>query len=107
MDKQKAEIKAKRNQQYALFGGLLLVIIFSAIMFNRFKITNKQKNIIELKERETQKQNKIITEQKHIVEEKQKEILDSIHYAKRIQTALITSEKYIEKNLNKLNSKAG
>lgn len=31
------------------------------------------------------------------VEEKQKEILDSIHYAKRIQTALLTSEKYIEK----------
>ena len=32
----------------------------------------------------------------------QKEILDSIHYAKRIQTALIPSDKYIEKSLNKL-----
>ncbi len=42
---------------------------------------------------------------KQDVDEKQKEILDSIHYAKRIQTALITSEKYIEKNLNKLNNK--
>ena len=28
-------------------------------------------------------------------EEKQKEVLDSIYYAKRIQTALITSETYI------------
>jgi PAS domain S-box-containing protein len=37
-----------------------------------------------------------------IIKEKQKEILDSIHYAKRIQTALLTSEKYIERNLNKL-----
>ena len=37
-----------------------------------------------------------------MIEEKQKEILDSIHYAKRIQTALLTSEKYIERNLNKL-----
>ena len=35
-------------------------------------------------------------------EEKQKEVLDSIHYAKRIQTALLTNEKYIERNLLKL-----
>jgi hypothetical protein len=38
------------------------------------------------------------------VEEKQKEILDSIHYAKRIQKALIPSDKYIDKNLNRLQS---
>ena len=59
--------------------------------------------------RQNQKKNKIITEQKlivekqkELVEEKQKEILDSIHYAKRIQTALITSEKYITKRLQNL-----
>ena len=43
-----------------------------------------------------QKAEKIVTEAK--VEEKQKDMLDSIHYAKRIQSSLITSEKYIEKN---------
>jgi hypothetical protein len=37
-----------------------------------------------------------------LVEEKQKEILDSIYYARRIQRALITSEKYIENKLTKL-----
>ena len=42
---------------------------------------------------------------KELVEEKQKEILDSIRYAKRIQTALITSEKYIERNINRLSDK--
>jgi tetratricopeptide (TPR) repeat protein len=52
--------------------------------------------------RQNQRKNKIITEQKQAVEEKQKEILDSIYYAKRIQTALITSERYIEKNLGRL-----
>ena len=36
------------------------------------------------------------------VEEKQKEILDSIHYARRIQRSLLTSEMYIEKKLKKL-----
>ena len=40
-----------------------------------------------------------IAKQKEVIEEKQKEILDSIHYAKRIQTALLTNEKYIERVL--------
>ena len=38
------------------------------------------------------------------LDEKNKEVLDSIHYAKRIQTALLTSEKYIDRKLNQLNS---
>jgi hypothetical protein len=37
-----------------------------------------------------------------VVTEKNREITDSIIYAKRIQDALITSEKYIEKSLDKL-----
>src|SRR6185503_8437456 len=68
---QKAEIKAKRNQQYALYGGLALVIIFAGFMYNRFKVTQKQKTIIE-------HQKEIVEEQKKIVDEKQKEVLDSI-----------------------------
>lgn len=86
--KQKAEISAKKNEQYALFGGLGLVMIFAGFMFNRFKITQKQKSIIESQKSEVEKQ-------KNLVEEKQKEILDSIHYAKKIQLAQIPSEKRI------------
>ncbi|MBV6485546.1 MAG: Photosystem I assembly protein Ycf3 [Flavobacteriales bacterium] len=85
---QQAVLKAKRNQQYGLFGGLFLVLIFAGILFNRLKITQQQKVIIE--------------KQKEIVEEKQKEILDSIHYAKRIQDALLTSQTYIARNINRL-----
>ncbi|MCD6067524.1 MAG: protein serine/threonine phosphatase [Bacteroidetes bacterium] len=70
---------------------LVLVIGFTAFLFNRFRLIQKQKKIIELKEQETQKQNEIITEQKHIVEEKNKEILDSISYAKRLQEAILPS----------------
>ena len=43
--------------------------------------------------------------EKLLVEEKNKEILDSIHYSKRIQNALLPSEKYIERNLNRLKKK--
>jgi tetratricopeptide (TPR) repeat protein len=88
LSRQAAEIKAKKNQQYALFGGLALVIVFSIFMYNRFKVTQKQKVVIE-------KQKEIVEEQKHLVEEKQREVLESIHYAKRIQLAQIPSEKMV------------
>ncbi|MDF1672419.1 MAG: tetratricopeptide repeat protein [Vicingaceae bacterium] len=68
------------QQKMFLYGGgliLFIVIIFSVIIFNRLKITNKQKATIE--------------QQKLIVEEKNKEITDSINYAKRIQTAILPS----------------
>jgi len=52
-----------------------------------------------------QKAERQLSEQKELIEEKQKEMLDSIRYAKRIQDALITPEKYIEKSLNKLKDK--
>ncbi|MBK9285370.1 MAG: tetratricopeptide repeat protein [Sphingobacteriaceae bacterium] len=93
--KQSAEIKAKKNQQYALFGGLALVMIFAGFMYNRFKVTQKQKGIIE-------NQKEIVEEQKKLVEEKQKEILDSIHYAKRIQMAQVPNEKRVQSMLSKL-----
>ena len=93
--KQKAEIKAKKNQQYALFGGLFAVCVFGAFMYNRFKVTQKQKEIIE-------EQKEVVEEQKKLVEEKQKEVLDSIHYAKKIQMAQIPNEKQVGKNLEKL-----
>lgn len=38
-----------------------------------------------------------LQESKDKIEEKQKEILDSIHYAKRIQQALLPNEKYLER----------
>ncbi|MCD6065205.1 MAG: hypothetical protein K0S33_31 [Bacteroidetes bacterium] len=54
---------------------LLIVVVFSVFLFKRFRVTNKQKAIIEI--------------QKHLVDEKQKEIIDSINYAKRIQQAIL------------------
>jgi len=85
IDKQKAEIKAKRNQQYALFGGLLLIAIFAGFMYNRFKITRKQKGIIE--------------DAHFQLEEKNQEIMDSIAYAKRIQSAILPPSKLVKKYL--------
>jgi tetratricopeptide (TPR) repeat protein len=85
MDVKNAELQVKKNQQYALFGGLFLVIVFSAFMYNRFKVTQRQKIVIE--------------EQKHIVDEKNQEITDSINYAKRIQEAILPSRQSLIDNL--------
>lgn len=87
-----ARLAQEKTQRYALYGGLLLVFLFALFMFNRFKVTQKQKNIIELKEKETQ-------EQKHIIEEKHKEITDSINYAERIQKSFLASKKLLDDNL--------
>jgi tetratricopeptide (TPR) repeat protein len=97
---QKAQLKQEKTKSYALYGGLALVLVFSGFMVNRFIVTNKQKQIIELKEIETQKQNIVITQQKHLVEEKHKEITDSINYAERIQRSFIATKELLDENLN-------
>jgi serine phosphatase RsbU (regulator of sigma subunit) len=94
--------KEKQSQRWILYAviiGLVLVLVFSVFMYSRFKITNRQKKIIELKEQETQKQNEIITQQKHLVEEKHKEITDSINYAERIQRSFLATEELLNENL--------
>ena len=94
---QQAQLKQEKTQRVALYGGLVLVIAFSGFVFNRFRVTQKQKVIIE--------QQKVLVDEAFAqLEEKNKEVMDSIHYAKRIQTALMPNEKYIEKTLNKLNN---
>jgi serine phosphatase RsbU (regulator of sigma subunit)/tetratricopeptide (TPR) repeat protein len=88
----KAELSQEKQQRYTLYAGMALLLVFGGMMYNRFKITSRQKQIIEDKNKET-------NFQKAIIEEKQKEILDSIHYAKRIQTALLAQKDFIEKHL--------
>ncbi|HWY13312.1 MAG TPA: hypothetical protein VN026_18425 [Bacteroidia bacterium] len=80
------ESKSKNLPQYLN----ILTILYLALMFSRVK---KAK-------REVVDKNKEIETQKRLVEEKQKDILDSIHYAKRIQTSLLPTEKYIDKILS-------
>lgn len=86
-------ISEEKNRKQKLItsfviGGLLLVLVFAGFVFRTLRITRKQKALIE--------------HQKLLVEEHQKGIIDSITYAKRIQKALLPTEKYIEKNMNRL-----
>jgi biopolymer transport protein ExbB/TolQ len=113
LDKQAAIADEKNRKQriviWSVIGGLLLVAMFAIFILRALRITNKQKVIIEKQKQkvdiaytELDIKNKEIEEQKKIVEEHHKETMDSIRYASRIQRALITSEKYIDKTLNRM-----
>ncbi|AEA43279.1 tetratricopeptide repeat protein [Fluviicola taffensis] len=98
-----SKFKEEQRMRYTLYGGLALVTLFGGFMFNRFRVTTRQKQIIEVKEKETQEQNELISHQNKkvehqniLLEEKQKEILDSISYAKRLQDAILPPKSVID-----------
>ncbi len=78
---------------YATIVILAIVSVFLFLLFNRFKLTQKQKMMIEEKEKETQRQ-------KNLVEEKHKEITDSINYAERIQRSFLASKQMLDTQFN-------
>jgi len=78
----------KKRQQLIIISvstGLIFIVIFFIILFNRFRIIRKQKNIIQ--------------NQKELVDEKNKEILDSINYARRLQEAILPPQKLVKEYL--------
>jgi serine phosphatase RsbU (regulator of sigma subunit) len=94
VEKAEQDIKDARQKTiiWSVVGGLILVLVFAGFIFRSLSITRKQKTLIE-------KQKRLVEEKNKIVEEKNKDITDSIHYASRIQKALLTSEGYIRKGL--------
>lgn len=73
----------KRQQQITFIAlGSGLLVIFTGFIFQRLRVTRKQKKIIEIQKEE-------VDHQKQLVDEKNKEIIDSISYAKRIQDAIL------------------
>ena len=67
-----------------------MFIIFLIIVLNRLKFIKQQNQTIQKQKLEVESKN--IT-----IEEKQKEILDSIRYAKRIQSAHLPNVQQIKK----------
>ncbi len=88
----------QRKFKYAALGGCALLLILVVFIFKGYRDKQKANRIISAQKEEVELQ-------KTIIEEKQKEILDSIHYAKRIQTSLLPSEKYLERALSQFKRK--
>ena len=85
------KIEKQESQKYILIIVITIITLLCAIIFRRFRISVQQNKIIEKQKNEVDLKNKVI-------EEKQKEILDSIHYANKIQNALLADKSVISKN---------
>jgi len=80
------EAKAKQKVITIAIGvSLGLVVLFLIFVFNRLRVTKKQKVVIE--------------EQRDVVEEAHKEIRDSINYAERIQRSFLATDELLNNNL--------
>lgn len=77
-------LKAERNKRIGLSIGLGLAVIFGGVLFNRFRVTQKQKSTIE-------EQNEKLAHTHHQLEQKTKQIQDSILYSKEIQNVFLKS----------------
>lgn len=88
---QSSIISKSRQFIAVLIGASLILLLLAILIFKQLKTISKAKKTIEI--------------QKTLVEEKQKEIIDSIHYAKRIQLALLPPENYINRIILRLKNK--
>lgn len=84
---QEKEIEKQTAQKIAFAIGFVLMIFLALLVFRSYKLKKKANIEITLRNR--------------IIEQKNKEILDSIHYAKRIQRSLMPTETYIDRILKK------
>jgi len=116
-----AQSEEKRNKQLILIwsfvAGFIIILVFSVVILRLFMqkkkanlILARQKQQIEIQNSRLQQANEeistqrdeiaaqrdLVTEQKEHIEEQKKEIDDSINYAKRIQTAVLPTDKYAD-----------
>lgn len=77
---------------YTVTGGLLLLSIFSVMIYRGLRKNQKANKTIS-------KQKELVEEKNLQIEEKQKEIIDSINYAQRIQRSLLASETLLQEHL--------
>jgi serine phosphatase RsbU (regulator of sigma subunit) len=91
--------KRQNLELYAAIAGLLMLGFFSFFIAQRLRITRRQKSIIEDQKESLDKAFMQLEDAKLLLEDKHKDLTDSIHYASRIQTALLTTQRYIGEHL--------
>jgi len=99
IEAQKANLKVEKTKREGLIAGIILLVLFSLFIGNRLILMRRQKEFIEKQKDFVEHQRINISAQKKILEEKSKEIFDSIMYAKRLQEAILPSNKLLNKYL--------
>ncbi len=98
ISKQEAELKSKRIQQYALFGGLGLVVLFALFMLKKNKQIQQQKKEIEIQKNFAEEQQHFAENQKEELAHQHNQIRDSIDYAQTLQKAVLPSFEDVTNN---------
>jgi serine phosphatase RsbU (regulator of sigma subunit) len=86
------QLKQEQTYRIYLLIGVLIIAIFGATVFKRYRISLKQNKLINL-------QRQAVEHQRNQISLKNQEILASINYAKRIQATILPSEYKINKNI--------
>lgn len=92
---EKAETESRQANTFLIAALIVLILLVVAIIFAIRIIKERKRNNEMLTAKNSE-----ITKQKEIVEEKSNEILDSINYAKRIQSAILPPMAHIQAHLN-------
>jgi serine phosphatase RsbU (regulator of sigma subunit) len=91
----KSELQVKQQNMQIMFF-ILALLLLSALSFFIFRSYKQKKQSAEI----ILSQKVEVERQRDLVEEKSKEITDSIHYAKRIQQALLASDTFLKKHIS-------
>ncbi len=86
------EISRKNSQRNYFIIGLLVFVLLAGFLYRNYRQQQKANTIIAAQKEEVERQ-------KELVDEKNREVSDSIHYAKRIQGALLAGEHLLKKHL--------
>jgi serine phosphatase RsbU (regulator of sigma subunit)/uncharacterized protein HemY len=92
---QTERISHQRILNYAIFAGLVLVMILAFLMYKRYREKHKANEMLAQQKVEILNKNQDLHSKNNLIEHQKKEITDSIEYAKTIQHAMLPNENEI------------
>lgn len=95
----KEQIDQQRMQRNYFMAGFGLVLLIAFMIFRGYRNKIKANKIISDQKIKVDKAYSNLEEKNRIIETKNKEILDSINYAKHIQSAILPPQKLVKKYL--------
>ncbi|MCB9224586.1 MAG: tetratricopeptide repeat protein [Crocinitomicaceae bacterium] len=98
MDHQLQMDKQQRQNRY-LYVGILIIAVIGIIVFLAYRRKRKDNEIIKEQKLIVEEQKNKVVEAHEELEEKNQEIMDSIRYAKRIQSAILPPDKIFKEFL--------
>jgi serine phosphatase RsbU (regulator of sigma subunit) len=96
---QQADQSQNRLIRNSLLGLVVIVLVVFFMLYSRYQVKQKANDLLQQKNEDIQKQKEQIEHQAGELAEKNREITDSIHYAKRIQMAILPPAEEVKRLL--------